>query len=202
MGATQYKSDYIGKRFGRLTVIKFFGRNKHGRQLWQCQCECGIVKNIPLDALKGKITMSCGCYQKERYWSGYEEISGTFWKYFMKRSIERGYVFEITIEQVWDLYIKQNKKCKLSGLPIHLERGYSNKNYKQTASIDRIDPSGGYTIDNIQWLHKSINKIKGVLTDDELIMYCKVIYNNNKDRADKLDIDLENTNAWRLRNSN
>ncbi len=61
----------------------------------------------------------------------------------------------------------------------------SNKEYnegKQTASLDRIDSSGNYTENNIQWVHKDINKMKNVFSMDQLIEYCKKIvdHHNNK----------------------
>ena len=31
----------IGQKFGKLTVIGFGGRTRHGVALWKCQCDCG-----------------------------------------------------------------------------------------------------------------------------------------------------------------
>lgn len=56
----------------------------------------------------------------------------------------------ITIEQVYEMYLKQNKKCALSGLNIgFLDSGKSGS----TCSIDRIDSSKEYVLDNIQLVH-------------------------------------------------
>lgn len=32
--------DLIGQKFGKLTVIKYVGRNKHGQPRWLCKCDC------------------------------------------------------------------------------------------------------------------------------------------------------------------
>lgn len=30
-----------GIKLGKLTLIKYLGRNKHSKKVWLCQCECG-----------------------------------------------------------------------------------------------------------------------------------------------------------------
>ena len=49
-----------------------------------------------------------------------------------------------------------------------------------TASLDRIDSSRGYTLDNIQWVHKDLNKMKTNYPNDYFIKMCKYVANNNK----------------------
>ena len=41
----------IGKKFGRLTVISRAETDKKG-VWWNCQCECGNIKQIRTDHLK------------------------------------------------------------------------------------------------------------------------------------------------------
>ena len=54
--------------------------------------------------------------------------------------------------------------------------------YVGTASLDRIDSTKGYTKNNIQWVHKTINKMKNVLHDEEFIQWCNLIANYNKEK--------------------
>ena len=54
----------IGKKFGRLTVINRAETDKKG-VWWNCQCECGNIKQIRTDHLKKGDTVSCGCKSKE-----------------------------------------------------------------------------------------------------------------------------------------
>lgn len=51
-----------------------------------------------------------------------------------------------------------------------------------TASIDRINSDNGYTIDNIQILHKKINRFKMAFPENELLEMCKGIVHNIKNR--------------------
>lgn len=60
--------DLTHKRFGRLTVIAFAGRQhelKAHRALWRCRCDCGEEKVLRADALLSGSTKSCGCYLSE-----------------------------------------------------------------------------------------------------------------------------------------
>lgn len=57
--------DFIGKKFGRLTVEKKNGRNKWGTQMYDYLCECGNKINTDKSSVKNGRTTSCGCYAKE-----------------------------------------------------------------------------------------------------------------------------------------
>jgi len=46
----------------------------------------------------------------------------------------------------------------------------------KTASLDRIDNNLGYTINNIQWVHKDINRIKREYDQNVFLTYVKYIY--------------------------
>ncbi len=58
------KHNLVGKKFCRYTVIK---RNmiKKG-SFWECECECGRVKDVSAYNLMSGTVKSCGCYHKER----------------------------------------------------------------------------------------------------------------------------------------
>ncbi len=63
--AGSYKSE-TGNRYGRLLVLKDAGRDKHGRALWLCRCDCGKEKIAPGFKLRGVQVRSCGCYRSEK----------------------------------------------------------------------------------------------------------------------------------------
>lgn len=56
--------DLTNKQFGKLTVVKR-APNKNNRIIWECKCECGNIVEVRGDQLRGGITKSCGCLQKE-----------------------------------------------------------------------------------------------------------------------------------------
>ena len=55
----------IGQKFGKLTVIKDTGKRTNGRNIiWECQCDCGKIIEVPTNNLKQNNTMSCGCMKQ------------------------------------------------------------------------------------------------------------------------------------------
>ena len=54
------RSDLIGKRFGRLTVIECLGTKGHS-VLWKCQCDCGNITEGTSNNLLTNQKLSCGC---------------------------------------------------------------------------------------------------------------------------------------------
>lgn len=63
------KKNPIGQKFNMLTVISQ-AESKKGKRYWNCQCECGNLKQIATDKLG--ITKSCGCLLHK---SHYEDLT-------------------------------------------------------------------------------------------------------------------------------
>jgi hypothetical protein len=166
--------DLTGKIFGKLRVLSFLDKH-NGKIRWNCLCECGRMTKTSTSNFLHHNVSSCGKCNPSRY-KKYEEIPYEFFYRIKQNADKRNYYFDISIEDIWNLFIKQNKKCAISGLDISVGDGrdYSDT---RTASLDRIDSSKGYTIDNIQWIHKKINRMKMDLSDQEFINMCKIISN-------------------------
>lgn len=170
-------TDLIGERFERLlalTKTKIEYKNR-SRTAYECVCDCGNKITVDMNSLKRGATKSCGCYFKDVVLTGYKELSGQQWSRIKYSATIRNLEFNINVNQAYDLYIKQNKKCALSGVPINLNKVYKGNAESNTASLDRIDSSKGYTIDNIQWLHKTVNIMKSNMSDEVFINWCKTI---------------------------
>ena len=75
----------------------------------------------------------------------------------------------ITIQQAWELFLAQGRKCALSGEPIAFPRINAEKG---TASLDRIDSNLGYVLGNVQWVHKDVNIMKNKFDQDYFIGLC------------------------------
>lgn len=58
--------DFIGRRFGRLTVVAFDNeRSKPHKQRWICRCDCGTEKSILRNNLTQGGVKSCGCLKRD-----------------------------------------------------------------------------------------------------------------------------------------
>jgi hypothetical protein len=57
----------VGKRFGRLVVVKIIesNREKRKRVKWFCRCDCGTTKKVLGESLRSGDSRSCGCFAKE-----------------------------------------------------------------------------------------------------------------------------------------
>ena len=51
-----------------------------------------------------------------------------------------------------------------------------------TVSIDKIDHTKGYTMDNIQLVCMACNQIKNDLSNEEMYKFCKAIVNKYEDK--------------------
>ena len=54
-----------GSKYGKLTVIKKVGRNKHNYIMYECKCDCGNTVIVKGSSLHGGTTQSCGCVATE-----------------------------------------------------------------------------------------------------------------------------------------
>ena len=143
---------------------------------------CNTICEIEPGRIWDGHTQSCGCYgvksRSETHWKGFEEISSTYLSSIKLGAKKRNILFNITVHDMWNQFIAQDKACALSGMPIFLAPRFQ-KSSAGTASLDRIDSSKGYTIDNIQWLHKDINRLKNNYQQDYFIQMCKLIAERN-----------------------
>jgi len=185
--------DVTGKKINMLTFLKEDvkwnkqKKNKYYKK-WMCKCDCGIIKSIGVaHVMRGQIK-SCGCLHKRinsdnPLFTGVGEISSAFWLRGVMRtkfaSAKRRTIgVSITIEEAWNLFLEQKRRCALTGLELKFPESGKDKNW--TASLDRIDSSKPYEIGNIQWVHKHINVMKNKYSQEYFIEMCKLISNMHK----------------------
>lgn len=159
-----------------LTVIGPDGR-MHRSIAWKCQCKCGNTVTTRSSCLITGAVKSCGCHKigkNNKGYLGYEDISGTYWSSIVHGASKRGLEVAVTIEDCWRQYQLQEGKCAISGVSIEFAVKAGNLT-EQTASLDRIDSSKGYTTDNIQWIHKDVNKLKTNFDQQSFVRWCKII---------------------------
>lgn len=178
MGEKGFCKYVSGQKFNKWTLIERVGYDKYKNITWLCQCECGEQHVLTVYNVTGGHSKQCKqCSVTRNYKDG--ALPTPVWKTIINNSKHRGRTLDITKSFAEKLFIKQNKKCALSGLDIFFAKNY--KDYKkglQTASLDRIDNSKEYEKDNVQWVHKHINVMKNVFSEDYFIDLCKQVVNN------------------------
>ena len=114
---------------------------------------------------------SCGTRKRGAKNTGYYRgVSISYFEAKKADAIARGYCFEITIDDVADLLEEQMYQCALTGEPVALDKCSS-----PSGSLDRIDNSKGYTVDNIQITTKDINMLRGSFSVERFIELCKKV---------------------------
>lgn len=61
----QQAEHLIGKRFGRLTIVRLEARHRSNRKIFVCRCDCGSECLKRYDHLKSGASKSCGCLRDE-----------------------------------------------------------------------------------------------------------------------------------------
>ena len=100
-------------------------------------------------------------------------IKTTYSKYIINAK-QRGIEWDLTPQDIEQLWIKQEGKCNITG--IILSCGTTHKNH--TWSLDRIDNNKNYTKGNVQLVSKTYNMIKMSRTDEEMKLMAYVISQN------------------------
>lgn len=180
--------DLVGRQFGRLTVLEYLGFSRSAwSSYWRCRCLCGRIVDVGKSIRRRKNpTESCGCLAAERasrrQWQGTGDIGQQHFRRIYNRAQADGIEFNLSIEQLWSIFQSQNGVCALSGMKIEFGRyapegraRHDGRARLSTASLDRIDSSKGYIVGNVQWVHKDINKMKGVFDQSRFIALCKAV---------------------------
>lgn len=173
----------IGDVFNNFIVIDIEPIIIDRRQQIRVKCTCGHESYIRPDRLISGQTKSCyncaSIKRKGKYTTYYGEICSKYYSDVKRNAKNRGLNFDISMKDMWELYLKQKSRCALTNLPITIEK-YAKLNqkfiYKKiTASLDRIDPKKGYEVDNIQWVHKWVNVMKGSMSNECFIFLCNKV---------------------------
>lgn len=84
--------------------------------------------------------------------------------------------FNLTVEDLYNLWNEQNGKCAISNIPMTYE--LCKGNVMTNISVDQINPKAGYTKDNVQLVCWAVNRMKGEMSMDELLYFVNSIHDN------------------------
>lgn len=166
----------LGTKINQWTIIGPAPPASSGGPKLYCRCSCDVIKSIYSKHLLSGASRSCHKCSQVRtasaLFKGHEGLYGKTWYRIKTDAKSRSLHLDITIEQAWDKFVAQDGWCALSGLPIELE---DRSGSKRTASLDRIRSEEGYTLDNIQWVHKDVNMMKRNFPETRFIELCRAV---------------------------
>lgn len=190
---TKLKESVVKKKL-RKNKIQLLEPYKGSQQRHKLKCHCGKIFYSSISHFLNNESHSCGCSRKNQrafQWHGCGELSGTYYGGSQTGAKLRGLEFNVSIEELWDLFLKQDKKCALSGVELTFHS--RNRKILGTASLDRIDNFKGYVKGNVQWVHKRLNWMKNRFNNDEFIYWNQKIAINNPHYVPKREYSLELT---------
>ena len=94
------------------------------------------------------------------------------WRNAKARSIRKNIYFKLEKED-----IKIPVRCPVLGLVLHRYPGKRGGG-PSSPTIDRIDPTKGYTKENVHVISKRANMLKNDATPEELVQICKWVLKN------------------------
>lgn len=152
----------VGERYGRLTVVEFDRLQNH-KTYWKCVCDCGLTVIATGNNLRSGNTKSCGCLHREKA-TEVGRQNATHGESHSKRT--RLYTIWCGMRQrcsnpnraAYKLYGgKGVKVCDEWSNYSDFKDWATSNGYADNLSIDRIDPSKGYSPDNCRWITPSEN---------------------------------------------
>lgn len=154
----------------KLTEWFKFCQSCGKKQYYTTKCELNRAIKIN--------TLCISCHNKlaKNSKGKYKEIPISWFEIKRKKALEKGREFGFDIKYLWTIYIKQDRKCALSGLPLDFDTDTDNG----MVSIDRINNDKGYIKRNIQLLHKDVNYMKWTFTQKYFIDLCNLVTQNHK----------------------
>lgn len=151
--------EFVGKKFNRLTAIKFIKIGKGRGHIWSFKCDCGNICQTLAYYVESGHTKSCGCFQKEQTSMAKFEhglSKGKFHNTWCKiafgrcinpndKSFQRYGGRGIKISDEWRKFENFKKDMYES----YLE--HINKFGEQNTTIERNDVNGDYELRNCRW---------------------------------------------------
>jgi len=164
-----YGNHTVNEVISDKKLVEYCGQNKFKQHIWmwECpKCKCIYGPSTVSHLKRSNKCISCNKGEDNSKWTGYKEITGSFLFQYKNDAKKKNREWSLTPKFLWELWEKQEGKCKYTNLDLV---------HGKNASIDRIDSNKGYTEDNVQWVHRNINRMKSDFTEEYFVKMCRLV---------------------------
>lgn len=168
--------DITGKKFGRLTALKFLNINNNKRANWLFICDCGNEKIAEGKLVRKGQIKSCGCLWKESISlpPGEAALNHEYLSYKLGAK-KRNHQFKLSKDEFKFLVFQNCYYC--NNIPSRQSKIQTNR-IVSLNGIDRINNKLGYVIENVVPCCKNCNLAKQQLSNEEFLNLIEKIYLN------------------------
>lgn len=180
----------VGAKFNEWTILSYEGSSRI-----RVQCSCGRKRiRCAKDIIGGKSKRCSRCkgFKAQNNlknwmnkpgpvnpnWKGTANIPREYYSQCKTGAQVRGITFNLSIDEMQLVWERQEGKCAYTGM--NLVFGRKSKNQDNLSSLDRINSDKEYSVDNVQWVCKTVNLMKQSLSHEQFLDWIKIIANFNR----------------------
>lgn len=161
-------------RCGEVKPVSEFSKNRSQKNGLACQCKTCVKEYQEANVDKIRKQKNAYAARKKEYYKEYRKanVDAFILSQIKARAKKKGLDFSLELKDIQGV-----AHCPVFGY--RLKRG-EGKAVPTSPSVDRIDPSKGYTKDNIQILSQRANAMKQDASPEELILFAEWVLRTYK----------------------
>lgn len=157
--------------------------SNYSHNVWEFQCDCGVIKPIRVAHVVAGKTMSCGCLKKisksRHLLTDLQLVKRQLASQYHFGAKTRAYEIELTQDEIWNVSQNDCVYCGVSpSTEIHPQNRTTTYYYN---GLDRVNNTVGYIRSNIVPCCFLCNRMKREMSVDEFLLHiqkiCKYISN-------------------------
>lgn len=156
---------------------------RKGRTNFYCSRSCA-GKALMGDRFEAWVRSDANRKHLNTYRIGDDEYSS--YRPYLRNARTRIHDCTVTLEELKNLWKQQEGRCVYTNVKL-VHGGYTkkkNSNPNFTASLDRIDSTRGYHIDNVQFVSQTVNWAKNQQSDQAMREFIHLVLENSKNKKE------------------